>query len=265
MTSQPSSVGVTATMENADVGTPTRTPHSRSRSVLGGISLSRSRLNVPSSPVPSGKNQATSTAANRLIVFNRRTPQNATHRRSLSATSGPQYRRQSSKAARYGFLQRVASVESELSGDSDSVTTSDSRLNLGDVENPIINFRPQLWRHLERTRDTINLDLFWPQRLDDLEDQEEDEDEDQYDKNMFPLQGLLPLCEFRNLRSLRLGGMLQSYQTHIWWTCWLNPGLEELVLEMALEPTIIDLKRRWTPIDGPWRRKTISEACIDYL
>lgn len=245
--------------------TPTRTPHSRSRSVLGEISLSASRFNV-TSPTPSEKYTATTTAANRLIDFNRRNPQNTTHSRSFSTASGPQHRRQSSKAARYRSLQRIVSPACESTSDSDSSTSSDLRLDLGDSENPIIHFRPQLWRHFEPTRDTLNLDLFWPQRLDELvEQEEENNNQTQNDKNVFPLEGLLPLCEFRNLRSLRLSGMMQSYQTLIWRTCWINPGLEELVLEMALEPTINDSNRSLTPISGPWRRKTIGEACTDYL
>ncbi len=252
-------------MENASIRTPTRTPHSRSRSVLGELSLSASRFNVPS-PVPSEKYRARSTAANRLIDFNRRTPQTTTHKRSVFTASGPQHRRQFSKATRYRLLQRAVTPDGESASDSGSVTGIDTRLQLGDPVNPIIHFRPQLWRHLEPTRDTLNLDLFWPQRLNELEEQEEEDiDDNLYGKDIFPLQGLLPLCEFRNLRSLRLGGMLQSYQTHIWQTCWLNPGLEEVALEMALEPTINESNKSWTCINGPWRRRTISEACTDYL
>jgi hypothetical protein len=251
-------------MENASTCTPTRTPHSRSRSVLGEISLSASRFNVPS-PAPSEKYRTTATAANRLIDFNRRTPQNISHKRSLSTVSGLQHRRQLSKVARNRFLQKHTSPDNEYASEDDSSTTSESRFDLGDSQNPIIHFRPQLWKHLEPTRDTINLDLFWPQRLDDQEEDEDDGDENRDDKNIFPLQGLLPLCEFRKLRSLRLGGMLQSYQTYIWQTCWLNPGLEELVLEMALQPTMKDSYQSWTPITGSWRRKTISQARTDYL
>jgi hypothetical protein len=252
-------------MGNASMRTPTRTPHSRSRSVLGEISLSGSRFNVPS-PVPSEKYRATAAAANRLIDFNRRTPQTGDHKRSFSTATDPHYRRHLSKASRYRFLQRAASPDGESAGDRDEVTAPDTRLDLGNSQNPITHFRPHLWRHLDASRDTLNLDLFWPQRLDELEEQEDDDGEEKEgNANIFPLQGLLPLCGFRNLRSLRLSGMLQSYQIHIWRTCWLNPGLEELVLEMALEPTINELNRPWTRINGPWRQKAISEACTDYL
>lgn len=258
--------GVNTTMEGGNVRTPTRTPHSRSRSVLGEISLSGTRCNVPS-PVPSEKYKATATAANRLIDFNRRTPQNTTNRRSLSTAPGPQHRRRLSKASGHRFLQRAPPADGESTSDSDSSGAPDTCLDLGDSENPIIHFRTHLWRHLERTRDTLNLDLFWPQKLGNEVGVEEDNDHDDnpVDGNIFPVEGLLPLCEFRNLRSLRIGGMLQSYQADIWRACWLNPGLEELVLEMALEPSINRSNQFCTPIEEPWRRKTISEARTEYL
>jgi hypothetical protein len=252
-------------MENTNVSTPTRTPHSRSRSVLGEISLSGSRLNIPS-PVPSEKYRATTTAANRLIDFNRGTSPSVGHKRSLSTASGPRHRRRHSKATRHHFLQRIASHDSEIGSGSDSVAASDAALDLGDCRTPITHFRPQLWRHLEPTRTTLNLDLFWPQKVEEEEEEEYEEDDDltSPDKNVFPLHGLLPLCEFRNLRSLRLGGMLQSYQKYIWRTCWLNPALEELVLEMALEPAV-DCNLPWIAIHGSWCRKSINEARTDYL
>ena len=249
-------------MEDASTSTPTRTPHTRSRSVLGQIPLSASRFNVPS-PTFSEKYRTTAAAANRLIDFYRRTPQSFSLRRSLSTVSGYRHRHQLSNVGRNRFLHKQVSPDNELAGEIDPGTTSESRLDLGDSQNPIIHFRPQLWKHFEPTRDTINLDLFWPQRL-NYHEEEEDGDES-HDKSIFPLQGLIPLCEFRRLRSLRLGGMLQSYQTYIWQTCWLNPGLEELVLEMALQPSMNDSYRSWTPINGPWRRKTISQARTDYL
>ena len=256
-------------MAEGSVRTPTRKPHSRSRSVLGEISLTASRLNVPS-PVPSDKYKATATAANRLVDFSRGSPRNSIHRRSLSTTSGPRHNRHLSKAAGYRFLQRAALSDDEPTSDSGSVNPPSIRLDLGDAEHPIVHFRPQLWRHLDKARDTLNLDLFWPLRLEELvenedDDEEEDGEENQYDKTCFPAEGLLPLCEFRNLRSIRLGGMLQSYQTCIWRACWLNPGLEELILEMALEPTINQMNSLCTPIGSSWRQKTINEACTGYL
>lgn len=255
-----------AVMAEGSVRTPTRTPHSRSRSVLGEISLTASRLNVPS-PVATDKYRATATAANRLIDFSRGSPRKSIHRRSLTTTSGPRHNRHLSRAAGYRFLQRATSSDDEPTSDSGSVIPTSIRLDLGDAEHPIVHFRPQLWRHLDKARDALNLDLFWPQKLEQLaeNDEEEEGEENQCHKNSFPSQGLLPLCEFRNLRSLRLGGMLQSYQTYIWRTCWLNPNLEELILEMALEPTINQVNSSCTPIESSWCQKSISEACTGYL
>lgn len=253
--------------------TPTRTPHSRSRSVLREMPLTASRLNVPS-PVPSDRHKATATAANRLVDFSRGSPQNSIHRRSISTTSGPRHNRTLSKATGYRFLQRASSSDDEPTSDSGSVTTPSIRPDLGDAGHPILHFRPQLWRHLDKARDTLNLDLFWPLKFEELvendddnddDEEEEDGEENQYDKNSFPLEGLLPLCEFRNLRSIRIGGMLQSYQISIWRACWLNPGLEELILEMALEPTINQMDTSCTPIGSSWRQKTINEAYTGYL
>jgi hypothetical protein len=252
-------------MENANTCTPARTPHSRTRSVWGGISRSGSQLNVPSS-VPSEKHEAAAIAANQLINFNGGSLPRSTHRRSLSTASGPRHRRQLSKAARSGLLRSITSSSGETSSNDDSVLAAACQLDLGNSEHPIIHFRPQLWRHLETTRDALNLDLFWPQKLHELAEREEEDRENiQCERHVFSLEGLVPLCEFRRLRSLRLGEMLQSYQTCIWRTCWLNPGLEELVLEMALEPTMNESDRFWTLINGMWRRKAISEACTDYL
>jgi hypothetical protein len=104
---------------------------------------------------------------------------------------------------------------------------------------PIPYFRPNLWRLLHPDRQAINLDVFWP--IDEREVGAYSQDRtgsefEQHDQFIFPLNGLKPLLAFRNLRSLQLNGMLQSYQPLIWATCWLNPNLSHLHLEMALEP-----------------------------
>jgi hypothetical protein len=122
----------------------------------------------------------------------------------------------------------------------------------------MMHFRPSLWRHLERNRSTLNLDLFWP-----LKPDQEGEDDD---SEIFPLDAMRPLCEFRQLRSLQLNGMLQSYQKHIWQTCWLNPALEELTIEMALEPAMHDPYRQHCPaIRNDWKMKNEDEGSVEYL
>jgi hypothetical protein len=83
---------------------------------------------------------------------------------------------------------------------------------------------------------------------------------------MFPFGEMQPLCEFRHLRSLQLNGMLQSYQKYIWQTCWLNPGLEELTLEMALEPTMHEPYSQHCPvIENGWEMKSEEEGSMEYL
>ncbi|OQE35116.1 hypothetical protein PENCOP_c014G04895 [Penicillium coprophilum] len=48
------------------------------------------------------------------------------------------------------------------------------------------------------------------------------------------LEQVRPLGEFRNLRVLKLTGMMKSYQPIIWQTVWVNPQLTTLELEMAV-------------------------------
>src|SRR5947209_8252681 len=75
-----------------------------------------------------------------------------------------------------------------------------------------------------------------------------------------------PLCDFRHLRSLQLNGMVQSYQKYIWQTCWLNPALEELTLEMALESSIHDpFGRSCSVIEGDWEMTSDGEGSMEYL
>ena len=59
--------------------------------------------------------------------------------------------------------------------------------------------------------------------------------------NVFPPQDLAPLCLFRDLRSLKITGMMQSYQWNIWLVVWLNPQLTDLTLEMAGEAEPLDI------------------------
>ncbi len=65
-----------------------------------------------------------------------------------------------------------------------------------------------------------------------------------------PLHVLAPLCVYRNLRSLTLTSMMQSYQYYIWRVVWLNPQLTQLTLEMSkggerLDSTIIGAAQRY--------------------
>src|ERR1700761_1953963 len=107
--------------------------------------------------------------------------------------------------------------------------------DVGDMDKPIVEFRPQLFPLLSIERPILNLDLFWPIKPEVMDDAEEvNSDGDQ--KGVFPFKELKPLVTFRNLHVLQLSGMMRSYQPIIWETCWVNKSLSKLTLEMALEP-----------------------------
>lgn len=129
--------------------------------------------------------------------------------------------------------------------------------DLGGVDKPIINFRPQLWRHLDRNREVLNLDLFWPIKLDEEDDDDEEEEEEENSdgdqKGVFPFKELKPLKSFHNLHYLQLNGMMRSYQPIIWAVCWVNKNLTKVHLEMALEPEFCkDVAHKYRKIDEKW-------------
>ncbi|KAF3384919.1 hypothetical protein F1880_001778 [Penicillium rolfsii] len=109
--------------------------------------------------------------------------------------------------------------------------------------NPFIGFRGgSTWSEMLRTKKSLGLDLFWPYS--------EESDE----SLRLEVNELKPLCQFRSLRSLKITGMLHSYQFYIWQTAWLNLDLEELCLEMALEPKIDSAihAAQWKLIGDGW-------------
>jgi hypothetical protein len=120
----------------------------------------------------------------------------------------------------------------------DSRTSSN---DIGAMDKPIMEFRPELWPVLDRNRPILNLDLFWPIKAEDMANAEE-QNSDGDQKGNFPFKELRPLVSFRNLHVLHLGGMMRSYQPIIWEACFVNPNLTKLTLEMALEPEISDGK-----------------------
>ncbi|KAI1936432.1 hypothetical protein LOZ04_001240 [Ophidiomyces ophidiicola] len=112
---------------------------------------------------------------------------------------------------------------------------------------PIMSFRGgSSWRHLDAERDNVYLDLFWSSHK-----------ENPFRPEIMPIVELAPLSNFRHLRILKLTGMLQSYQPYIWQAVWLNQNLEELHLEMALEPCIRQtFCASWPKIRGNWFPRT---------
>ncbi|KAF7715927.1 Uncharacterized protein PECH_005734 [Penicillium ucsense] len=112
------------------------------------------------------------------------------------------------------------------------------------------------WENLPRSKTSLGLDLgsSVPEGTD-----EED--------NVLGIEELRPLQQFRGLRSLQLTGMLHSYQSIIWQAVWLMADLDELTLEMALEPEIIHpyFASHWKQIDEHWTlAPTDGENCVYY-
>ncbi|KAL2001418.1 hypothetical protein VTN02DRAFT_1799 [Thermoascus thermophilus] len=126
---------------------------------------------------------------------------------------------------------------------------------LGSSAKPLLYFRGGAsWEYIERGLDTLCLDLFWPIREDSQQEEEEDAEND-----MLDIEDLAPLCSFRRLRVLKLTGMMQSYQKYIWQTAWLNVDLEELDLEMVLEPCIRrNFEGDWPFIKGDWQPRMME-------
>ncbi|OAX77859.1 hypothetical protein ACJ72_07836 [Emergomyces africanus] len=171
-------------------------------------------------------------------------------------------------------------------------------------EKPVYMFKGgKGWNRFELHCDSLHIDLYWPIITDSMKKGKEkgkdkgteksnvkedkierrkgkakeeiqDPFDDEYEiavsdddsDDILALEAMAPLCNFRNLRLLRLTGMSQSYQKYIWQTVWLNPGLEELELEMTLEPCIRRAFSGWPYIKGGWiqRRKPDGEKSSYY-
>lgn len=121
---------------------------------------------------------------------------------------------------------------------------------------PLMNFRGGCsWDSLPRDKETLGLDLFWPCRP------------NMDETNCLSVKEIKPLCQFRNLRSLKIVGMLQSYQTYIWQAVWLNMNLDELELGMALEPVVANptYSMEWQRIQHGWKINPRDFASPVYL
>ncbi|KAI9882448.1 MAG: hypothetical protein M1823_005798, partial [Watsoniomyces obsoletus] len=79
----------------------------------------------------------------------------------------------------------------------------------------------------------------------------------------FSSRGLSELHSLRNLRSLIISGMQQSYQRPIWEGVWCMPFLETLDLRMALEPALRrGISDHWPYIKGSWRMRDPQEVGV---
>lgn len=124
-----------------------------------------------------------------------------------------------------------------------------------DVYIPVkVIFTKELWPSIDTNLEELHLDLFWPKV--GAEPREGD---------VFPVEDLEPLCNFRQLRSLKITGMMESYQKYIWQAAWLNPHLKELAMEMALEPNIRKgHDKAWPTIKGGWRLQKLDDIKPSY-
>ena len=89
---------------------------------------------------------------------------------------------------------------------------------------PIFKFSKQLLIWMDHDKTHLEIDLFRPKDL----------------PHIYPTHVLSPLCLYRNLHSLKIVGMMRSYQPYIWLVVWMNPYLSELTLETASEGEAMD-------------------------
>ncbi|CAF9936067.1 hypothetical protein IMSHALPRED_010449 [Imshaugia aleurites] len=115
--------------------------------------------------------------------------------------------------------------ERTLTADSPVVMASLYRINEND-HFPPEPFSKDLLIRMDHNKHHLEIDLFRPES----------------ERSVFPLQDLSPLCLYRELRTLKIIGMMQSYQSYIWLVVWLNPQLTDLTLGMAGEAESLDVK-----------------------
>ncbi|RAH49400.1 uncharacterized protein BO95DRAFT_507983 [Aspergillus brunneoviolaceus CBS 621.78] len=144
--------------------------------------------------------------------------------------------------------------------------------------NPLLEFRGgATWARFPRNRRSLGIDVYLPidksqsatattaaadstaqteeQTNGEEEEEDEDEDEEEVEERVevLPVEQLFPLIHFRHLRSLKITGMVQSYQRYIWQAAWLNTGLEELELSMVCPPRLRQsFAGNWPYIKGGW-------------
>lgn len=115
--------------------------------------------------------------------------------------------------------------EQTLTSDSPVVMVSPYRIN-NEGSFPRVTFSKELLIQMDHNKYHLEIDLFRPES----------------EPSIFSLQDLSPLCLYRDLRTLKITGMMQSYQSYIWLVVWLNPQLTDLTLEMAGEAEPLDVK-----------------------
>ena len=114
--------------------------------------------------------------------------------------------------------------ERVLTADSRVVMISPYRDKAGSF--PRVTFSKELLVRMDHNKRHLEIDLFRPES----------------EPTAFPLQDLSPLCLYRELRTLKITGMMQDYQSMFWPVVWLNPQLTDLSLEMAGEAEPLDVE-----------------------
>jgi hypothetical protein len=125
--------------------------------------------------------------------------------------------------------------------------------DMGDVEGFENKPRQVMFENFDLKAEELYLELFHPQ------------DPEDHENSAVPDKELSLLLSHRNLRVLKITGMLESYQQYIWQAVWMNPHLEVLELEMALEPEIPGETYQFRPIRGDWTPLIEQEAKPTYL
>lgn len=115
--------------------------------------------------------------------------------------------------------------ERTLTTDSPVVMVLPYRINKED-RFPPVPFSKDLLIQMDHNKQHLEIDLFRPES----------------ERSVFPPQDLSPLCLYRELRTLKITGMMQSYQSYIWLVVWLNPQLTDLTLEMAGKAEPLDIE-----------------------
>lgn len=145
------------------------------------------------------------------------------------------------------------SVVALTAGQSTITTVSPYRKKLRDdvreqqlatEEGPIFKFSKQLLIWMDHDKTHLEIDLFRPK--------------DQ--RHINPTHVLSPLCLYRKLHSLKIVGMMRSYQPYIWLVVWMNPCLSELTLETAGEGEAMDETEILKARDYAKCKPTMSEV-----
>ncbi|KAH3560949.1 hypothetical protein KXW20_003506 [Aspergillus fumigatus] len=108
----------------------------------------------------------------------------------------------SSETRRRRFRNPFNMASSKRNEKIESVLATPIPQEPGTPARPLIYFRGgATWNHLPKDLTALGIDVFWPVK----EGQDVEE-------GMLKIEEMAPLCQFRNLRTLKITGMMQSYQ-----------------------------------------------------